>query len=348
MSELTREAIIQKMEDAAKKGESLNEQNQVSEGEAEGSEDQVDASGDQEDSNDNEVSLSEDQDNNSEEVESSDYGTDSHGDTAEIRELARRSGWAPQEKWKGDPKDWKPAHEFVGLGKKVFSDLKEKNELLLKKFESQEKQNKILIDSVKQLTQRHKEETKRAVEQALLQAEQERQDAILEADPQRVAEIENDMNRIRAQYQEDDSAEEPQAEDEPVDNPTFQAWVKDNDWYNTNNKAAAIADSIAFPLVQTGRFKLDDPELFEIVDQEMKIRRPDLFKDPEPEVNPNRDKPSPVSRPSGKLKKPSKARFDSLDMDDKKTYEFMVSQYKDMGETFMSKEEWAQKMLGED
>lgn len=343
--ELSRDALIQKMKAAAESGEG---ESIYGEDETQEPEEALSVADESSDEGEELDTQSEGDSDESEEVETKSVHNelDEYGDSDAIKEEARRGGWAPLEKWKGDPKDWKTAHEFVGLGKKVFSDLREKNDALIKQMSSIEKKNEKMMEAIIKMNKDHQEDKRLAVQQALESREQERQEAILDGDPQRVAELENEMAQIRTRYPEEDQSEDNEPDEQS--NPAFEAWIKNNDWYNTNKKAAAIADSIGLTFTSTGRYNITDPELFELVDEEMKFRYPDLFKEPEPEVNPNRDKPSSVGRSTKKAPQKSKPKFSALTSDQQRQYEFMSNQFKDIGETFMSKDEWAERMLGEE
>lgn len=268
--------------------------------------------------------------------------TDDHGDTEEDIELAMKEGWAPFEKWKGKPEDFKPAHEFNKVGKNIVTNLKEKNSYLEEKLDALNKRQEKMLDGITKMTKSHESDKRLAIQQALEQAEMERKEAILEGDLERVSDIETHQDDLRAQVPEE--TVEPE---EPPEMPNYDKWAAENPWYE-DKKWAAITDSVGDQIYNTGHFKRDDPDFYEAVTIKMKHDYPELFEDSQsnsPKVNPKREKAQTVARSSkSKPKSESKATFASLSHQEQQDYKFWSEQIPG----FMSKEEWAAQVSEED
>ncbi len=137
-------------------------------------------------------------------------------DTPETHEIdpveskAREMGWRPKEEYDGDPETWVDAKEY--LGRKPLYDEIHKTRKQVKKLERL--QNEI--------TQYVKKVEEVAYKKAMADLKAQRKEAISEADPDKVEEIDREIENLNKSRQ--NVAVEPP--------PEFREWLDENAWYN--------------------------------------------------------------------------------------------------------------------
>lgn len=131
-----------------------------------------------------------------------------------MQEVAGELGWAPKEKWKGDPDDWRDADDFLRRTPQMVKSLK-------KQMESA---NRIAADRIDKI---------RA--QAMQDAEARLAAAVEEGDAEAAAAAVADRDRANAK-----------PDKEVVD------FAARNDWFNTNHAATQLAIAKAGEIANTG------------------------------------------------------------------------------------------------
>ena len=209
-------------------------------------------------------------------------------DTPEQIKEAESQGW--QADFDGDNK--KSAAEFIHDGRffKQIDDLKSKN-------------NK-LQSSIEQLTGHYEKvrasDLKKAeadYEQKIFQLKQAKVTALDEGDNVRVVEIDEQIR----------TAEKPveQSIDPNPQNPEFDKWVKDNDWYNNSTFLQIEADKVGEFYYGKG---LRGNELFNAIGEHVQELHPDKFE------NQNRKRAASVEGGTPVASKPVKGKVTERDL----------------------------------
>ena len=150
---------------------------------------------------------------------------------------ASKDGWAPQDQWKGDPDKWKTAEKFVSDGKNINGILKSKIERLDGRVNELLESNKKFNEFSQRSLDKEKAETAKLIKEL----EQVRKTAVTEGDGDAFANADSHINELR---------QEP-AQERPAD-PYAEQWLRDNDWYNTDEELATFADGIAGRVIKGG------------------------------------------------------------------------------------------------
>ncbi len=178
-------------------------------------------------------------------------------DTPEQVKEAESQGW--QADFEGDNK--KTAAEFIHDGRffKQIDDLKQKNNKLQSSFE----QLTSHYEKVRVIDQKKAEESYR---EKIQQLKQEKVTALDEGDNVRVVEIDEQIR----------TTEKPV--DKPVEatpqNPDFDKWVQDNDWYHNSTFLQIEADKVGEFYYGKG---LRGTELFNAIGDHVQELHPDKF-----------------------------------------------------------------------
>jgi hypothetical protein len=182
----------------------------------------------------------------------------------DVEATARSMGWAPKEQFKGDPEKWVDAAEYVSRGETVMPLLKANNRRLQQELEGERRQRQgletslnELRESVETLKSSSIEETKRQVKAERVRVLEQLKKARKDGDHDAAVDLEDDLRQIDKTL---DAAEAPapakkdgptKKAADPVQDPTYQAWIVDNPWLQDPVKAAA-AVAIAEKLRKDG------------------------------------------------------------------------------------------------
>ena len=176
---------------------------------------------------------------------------------------AKEQGWDPN--YDGDNKV--DAQTFVEKGEKIAGIMKsrlDRQDVQIQKLQSDNKAygeyQRTLLD---------KEKAKSA--SLLVDLESKRATAVTEADGTAFTQLDREIQQVR----EDLNAPEPRNGQE-ID-VVGQAWLMNNDWYNTNHKLQIYADAISDEIVQKG-FIGGSPAYYEELTRTVKKDHPEEFK----------------------------------------------------------------------
>lgn len=188
----------------------------------------------------------------------------------EIEQRALDMGWKPKESFEGDPEAFIDAGEFVRrqpLFDKISSSSREVKELrkALEAF-------KLHYSTVKET------EYKRALEQ--LKAA--RAEAVSDADGARFAALDAEVKSVEGQMEVLKEAKEVPVT--PEVHPEFEAWTRQNRWYNETKYMREFADEVGQQLHRQG---LSPKEVLAKVSEAVKKEFPQKFTNPNKEAAPN-------------------------------------------------------------
>lgn len=183
-------------------------------------------------------------------------------------QVALKQGWVPKEEFVGDEHKWVDAGEFIRRGE-LFEKIDSQNRKL-KDIEKTFGAYKSHMENVEQV----------AYERALRELKQQKVTALEEGDAKTVVQVEDAIEELKAKQGE--KVHEAQSV-EP--HPEFQAWTRENSWYNTSGPMRAYADAAGRELAAQGKSPAD---VLKEVSKLVRDEFPNKFR------NPNRDKPSAV------------------------------------------------------
>lgn len=174
-------------------------------------------------------------------------------DDVDYASYAKVQGWAPKEKWRGNPDDWVDAKTFVERGREFQSTLKEKNQKLEEKIKEQEEAMK-RFDSftAKQLEKQRK--------QAIADFKRQQKEALEDGDDDLYEKLEEQKTETLKEL----NPEKPKPEAPTVPQET-QSWMQENPWFGDDpiltdyaekycGKLASQGKSIAEQLEETKRY----------------------------------------------------------------------------------------------
>jgi hypothetical protein len=152
-------------------------------------------------------------------------------------------------------------------------------------------------NALKALTEHHKKVKETEYERALKSLQSERKAAFTDHDLDRVVEIEEQMETVKAEKQEFDQQIKAQTAPEVQPTPEYLEWVKGNQWYMTDGDMQTAADGIAYAYMRKNP-QTKPNELYAYVTDKIQRAYPEKFSSVR--------KPSPVDSGSSQNRAPSK------------------------------------------
>lgn len=203
---------------------------------------------------------------------SANEGTAIPGEVSPLMQEALDQGWVPKEDYSGDPERWVDHGEFVRRGE------------LFRKIESQSKELKDVKKALSELAKHNQKIAQIEYDRALKELRSQKKEALAEGDAERVVDVEEKIDLIKDQQKAHQAQALEQAK-EQVLAPEFVNWTAKNQWYETDKRMRAFADTLGVQLAQEG---LSPTEVLKEVEKEARARYPEKFS------NPNRAKPGAV------------------------------------------------------
>lgn len=210
-----------------------------------------------------------------------------------VEDQAREQGWVPKDDFQGDEHKWVDAGEFIRRGE------------LFKKIDQVSRTAKTAQQTLEQFKKHYARVQEIATANAIKTLKDERKQAMVEGDFDRVEKIEDQIEVVKTDLETTKKEIETTTE-VPEVHPEVQDWIAKNDWYSKDLPMKAYADTIA---AQLGRQGVSGSALLKSVDQEIRKAFPAKFS------NPNRERPSATegsSTRSGRGK-------DSFELSDQET-----------------------------
>lgn len=178
--------------------------------------------------------------------------TEETQDPADVEAAARLNGWVPPDEWKSDkppPGGFLTAEEFERRGNEIRPILSSK----LKKQDEELATLRAEISGIRQTAQKFEqfssaamERERREREQAVAQLEAMRAQAITDGDGQAAVRAERQIRTLEA-------APAPEAQPPPqLDPEVANRWVRDNDWYGSDQVMRNWAEGRSKELLRQG------------------------------------------------------------------------------------------------
>lgn len=226
---------------------------------------------------------------NQEIEEDEDQVVDGIAETVEddIEGQARRMGWVPKEEFRGDPARWTDAKSFVDRGQTELPILRERNRTLDRRLESTERELKEVKEVLVEVREFNSRSEERAFNRAKTELEQQRREAVEQADVGAVETIQRQIDELEPPKPVTKPATPPNTGTPEVDAVTRE-WGRQNPWFLTDPEMNATAQAIHTAL---GKSNPDMP----LRENLAEVRRRVMLAYPERFDNPRRQAPAAVA-----------------------------------------------------
>jgi len=247
---------------------------------------------------------------------------------------ASEMGWVPKDQWRGDPKQWRPAEEFVKRGENIIPILNDRLQKLESDLKIAAKVNKQELEAVK----------KESYERAKDEYEAKMADI---AAAENKAFTEGDQETWEAIKAKRDTIKPPQEPklDEPEEqvSPEFEPWLKKNPWYTNDSELHVYADTIGEGIANVNKTQgksSTDAEFYQQVESAVKAAFPQKFTNSRREAAPEVESATEAPRKGGKK------TFNDIPANAKAQYDRMKKNFELQGRKF-SKEQYAEAYFEE-
>jgi hypothetical protein len=214
-----------------------------------------------------------------------DAAEDDGDDGPSIEDRAREEGWRPRSEWKGDPKSWTPADEYLRMGdpKYLRKALREQKEEVRKLAQARAEDAKGFADRLDRFEAMSKAQRGKLYSDI----EAARRQAVVAGDTDEY----DRLNRVeQSLYEEEVAAGKPSAkperQDDAAPNEVVLDWVEANPWFETDQQLHFAAITINKRIADRHP-GLSHEEQLERTAAEVKKRFPEKFgeKKPAPKAN---------------------------------------------------------------
>lgn len=240
------------------------------------------------------------------------------GEETEVstEDRARAMGWKPKEEFRGNPRHWRPAEEYIETGERELPILRDNNKRMAERLARMEPEITSLKASAAEMKQavqdslilaRRSEE--RGYQRALEEAKAARREAVQAGDVDTVEALDARIDDIRTKQEE--AKPRPVEPAKPAVDPAIDAFRSENPWFDTDQ--VLNRSMIAMHTIVMGKFpNLTLAGQLQEALKRVKAEYPERFDDyeedevPTPPVRATLRAPSaaPVARPSGTVRAP--------------------------------------------
>ena len=265
---------------------------------------------------------------------------------SEAQEKAATIGWRPKEQWKGDPDKWVDAETFLKKGEEILPIMKADRERLFGEVKDLRKQVDDVLKYHKEDRERIQKRMREDHEQEIAKLKAQQRAAVEEGDTEAFDRIEAEKERLEATK----PAETPPGAAEGTQPPPefdkagFDAWQKENKWYQVGGQSgyAPQNDITRAAQAMAYRVQADNPhlsgwsrEFMDKVTDAVKLAYPDKF------TNVRREGAAGVEGASPTGAVPRKKTYNDLPPDAKKVC-------RDMMKVGMKESEYIAEYFGEE
>lgn len=156
---------------------------------------------------------------------------DSSAGDQSIEEIAAELGWKPDH----TGENYVDAKTYILRSREIQDSMRDHNKDLKNQLQALQGS----VDALKEHNERvYKAEVNR-MQGEIDRLRKARKEAIELADVAKVEEIDSELDNIQK------TLSEPRTNNSPVVNPVYDEWIKDNQWYLTNEEMATYADTVA-------------------------------------------------------------------------------------------------------
>lgn len=184
-------------------------------------------------------------------------------------ERASQHGWVPKDQWQGDPEEWIPARVFNMRGDLFGRIAKDKKEI------------SELRQTVGYLVEERQSAFDTGYKQGLAELRAQRREALEAGDVEKVEQLEDRIDEFKKEHTaKKQEFEQKTAQKQQQENPVFDAWHVDNDWYTTNPTLTTYANEVASEMASQAQAKgvqVDYPKLLQEITRKVKQKFPEKF-----------------------------------------------------------------------
>lgn len=182
---------------------------------------------------------------------------------------AMDSGWLPKDQWEGDPEEWVPAKQFIKNGE-LFGRINAYKQRMM----NLEQQVGVLV--------KHNEKVYESGYKDAVQAlKQERKEALLEGDTERVLELDEKVDELQEEHKEKIQEFKKEVQQtNPAMHPSWEPWLDKNQWYEKDAALRGYADGEAKQIVAEANATgttLDYNKLLQEISRKVRQRFPEKF-----------------------------------------------------------------------
>lgn len=182
---------------------------------------------------------------------------------------AMQHGWVPKEQWDGNPEEWIPAKVFNMRGdffSRIAKDKKEISELR---------------QTVDHLVDHSRKAYDAGYKQGLAELRAERREALEAGDVERVEQLEDKIDEFKEEHAaKKQEFEQKVTKQQAQENPVFDTWHVENDWYMADVTLTTYANEVASEVAgkaQASGVQVDYPKLLQEITRKVKQKFPERF-----------------------------------------------------------------------
>ena len=182
---------------------------------------------------------------------------------------AMQHGWVPKEQWDGNPEEWIPAKVFNMRGdffSRIAKDKKEISELR---------------QTVDHLVDPSRKAYDAGYKQGLAELRAERREALEAGDVERVEQLEDKIDEFKEEHAaKKQEFEQKVTKQQAQENPVFDTWHVENDWYMADATLTTYANEVASEVAgkaQASGVQVDYPKLLQEITRKVKQKFPERF-----------------------------------------------------------------------
>jgi hypothetical protein len=190
---------------------------------------------------------------------------------SEIEDRARQMGWVPQDDFRGDPDNCRPAEEFVERGENIMPILKERLGKMEENLKDVTGRLEKKTESLEKFAEFHKGTYQRAYEKAFKDLEARKLQAVEDGDTAAYQEAQQAEHELAKEQAELESPMGGEGQDVV---PEFHDFKKANAWYDQDVAMTVFVNHIAPGIAQT---VANDVEFFQRLEQEARREFPHKF-----------------------------------------------------------------------
>jgi len=184
----------------------------------------------------------------------------------EVIAQAKSMGHAPLEEWRGDPDKWVDAQVFVDRGKNRIPILNER-------IKHQAQQLNEMKATMAEFASHYTGVQKKAYERAIRDLKAAQTEAVAEGDTAKFSAVDQQIEHLRANPPAAPNIQPP----DPSQDPVFQEWLGENQWYKDDKQLGAYAEASAGPYVRQSNPGLVGADFLDEVRKEVAARFPEKF-----------------------------------------------------------------------
>jgi hypothetical protein len=193
---------------------------------------------------------------------------------SDVEQKARDMGWVPKEEFRGSDDRWVDAETFVERGENIMPILKERLGKMETTIGELRAENQKVKGSLGKLAEHHRGTWKRMYNKALQDIQDEKRDAVAQADTDRYTALE-EQERNLIQEAAEEHPDDPTTGGDEV--PEYAAFQANNDWYGQDHEMTMYANGLQAILVE-GEGIADNKTFFQEIEKRVRQRFPEKFR----------------------------------------------------------------------